>query len=100
MNKTHRIFGYSPAPRGFATQTPKAVQVTVYEIDGEDVRADTCWLPRSIAEDLEVRRVMQDGVATYEVRATVPAWWVAKLDTRAAWQKAGMTRPPMPQRPW
>lgn len=95
------IFGYSPARRGEATQTPKAVRVTVREIDGEDVAADTEWLPRSIATRLEVRRVREDdGSVSFEVRADVPEWWVRKLDTRAAWQKRGLAAPPMAQRPW
>jgi hypothetical protein len=91
-----KIFGYCPGNK----QTNKAVFVTVIEVDGEGFRADTEWLPRSIAADLEVRRVVEDGVAGYEVRATVPDWWLKKLDTRAAWQHRGMSSPPMAQRPW
>jgi hypothetical protein len=94
---TARITGTCPANK----MTDKAIRITVDYIDGEALRADTVWLPRSICTDLEVKRVTEDdGAIVTEVRATVPMWWVRKLDTRAAWQKAGRSAPPMAQRPW
>lgn len=101
--KTSTIFGYCPAQGGKdrPCTTEKAVRVTVYEIDGDSTQADTCWLPRSIAEGLTVTEVREDdGATVYEVRATVPAWWVRRLDNRSAWERRGMTAPPMGSRPW
>lgn len=95
-----KIFGYCPSPNGIPVQTSKAVRVTVLVVDGEVVTADTCWLPRSISEDLQIKRVENEGVVGFEVRATVPNWWIRKLDIRPAWQKQGMSAPPMAQRPW
>lgn len=91
------VFGYCPNNK----QTAKAVRVTVVEADGETFRADTAWLPRSICTTLDVRRVVDiDGAVSYEVRATVPAWWLRTLDTRASWQHQGLRDAPMAQRPW
>lgn len=95
-----KIFGYCPSPNNVPVQTPKAVRITVLEIDGDTVNADTCWLPRSIAQNLKIERIVRDHVPCFEVTADVPEWWVRKLDTRTAWQKRGMSAPPMAQRPW
>ena len=100
MKTTAQIFGYCPSPNNTSVQTPKAVRVTVRTIDGDTADADTCWLPRSIATDLQIKRHVIDGCPVFEVTATVPMWWVRKLGTRARWQKAGLSAPPMAQRPW
>jgi len=83
--------------------TDKAIRVTVDYVDGESMRASTCWLPRSICTDLvftEVDNGDNDGTSYLEISATVPMWWIRKLDTRAAWEHAGHTAPPMAQRPF
>lgn len=94
---TSKIFGYCPGN----LQTARAVRVTVCEVDGESLTADTVWLPRSICEGLTVKSVRnEDGTVSHEVRATVPAWWTRKLDSRPGWVRRGESRPPMAQRPW
>ncbi|HWA29140.1 MAG TPA: hypothetical protein VG734_26050 [Lacunisphaera sp.] len=82
--------------------TEKAVRITIETIDGDYFSSiDTTWLPRSICQDLKVVTVTEDdGGKRYDVSATVPAWWVRKLDTRTSWEKRGMTRPPMATRPY
>jgi hypothetical protein len=97
-NRTHTISGYCPAN----LQTAKAVRVTITDIDGEGFSSiDTVWLPRSIAEGLTVTAEQEyQGGGEYgtvhTVRATVPAWWVRKLDARPAWVRNGQTRAPSP----
>lgn len=102
-NNTHRIFGYVPLCGSSKRPivTAKAVRATVVDVDGEEVRAATVWLPRSIARDLKIVKVNdpENGVS-YELTATVPAWWVRKLDTRAAWQVAGHRAAPFATLPW
>lgn len=97
-----RIEGWSPVQgrSDRPTTTPKAVRVTVYSVDGEPVSADTTWLPRSIATDLRIVETREDGAICHRVTATVPAWWVRQLDTRAGWQKQGRASIPAAQRPW
>ena len=107
MSAMARIWGYSPKatrPEGLRvdrpTETAKAVRVTIREIDGEGVTVDTLWLPKSLAKELEVRLVRDDdGTTAFEVSALVPAWFVAKLDTRPGWARRG-ERCPEGQRPW
>lgn len=105
MNTMTRVWGYSPRPNvngrmlDRATETAKAVRVTVQELDGEPAHADTTWLPKSIATDLQIRRVVEGGVSCFEVSALVPKWWAAKLDTRPGWAKRG-ERCPEGHRPW
>jgi hypothetical protein len=98
--KTARIEGWSPVRNGVAVTTAKAVRITVEYVDGEGVNADTTWLPRSIATDLQVERIVDNNGLAFRVTAVVPMWWIRRLDTRAGWEKAGMSRPPMAQRPW
>jgi hypothetical protein len=101
-NGPHKIRGC--IPEGFdrgPRMTDKAVRVTVDYVEGEDCgRPDTEWLPRSICSDLQIFQDEEDGIKFWAFSATVPAWWIRKLDNRAAWQHAGMARPPMATRPW
>jgi hypothetical protein len=61
--------------------TAKAVRVTLTSVDGEDIQVDTAWLPRSICSGLQIDKVSDPYEGDYvRVRATVPAWWVRKLE--------------------
>ena len=96
---THTILGYCPGN----LQTAKAVRVTVLDVNGESIgSADTVWLPRSIAENLTVTEELDPtdswGATWLVVRATVPAWWVRKLDNRPAWVREGRSCAPSPVR--
>jgi hypothetical protein len=100
MNTTQatcRIEGYSPAGR----MTAKAVRVTLTSVDGEDARVDTAWLPRSICSGLQIEKVSDPYEGDYvRVRATVPAWWVRKLESERA-ASIDWNRPiPLAQKPW
>ena len=93
---TARISGYCPARK----MTDKAIRITVESVDGEFVNASTTWLPRSICSDLAlVEKAEDDGTRYLAVSATVPAWWVRKLDTRTAWEARGMAGPPHATQP-
>lgn len=99
MNNTARIIGTVVC----RTITPKAYRVTVEFLDGETFRADTVWLPKSICRDVELVDVdngENDGTSYLEIRATIPAWFVSKLDNRPGWVRAGMRSAPMASRPW
>lgn len=80
--------------------TAKAYSVTVRTVDDSEFRGDSAWLPKSIATDAQVRETREGGVVGYEISATVPAWWVKKIDTRPSWQRRGFARPPHGQRPF
>jgi hypothetical protein len=100
-NGPHKIRGVVPEGHDRKPRlTEKAVRATVEYVDGEDVRVDTEWLPRSICSDLKVFEAEEDGCKYTAFTATVPAWWVRKLDNRTAWQHAGMARPPQATRPY
>lgn len=104
-NGPHRIEG--SCPEGYTKRpqvTAKAVLVNVHWIEGIDpalaFRAGSVWVPRSICTSLEVFEAEEDGAKYTAVRATVPAWFVRKLDDRAGWEKAGHARAPMATRPF
>lgn len=80
--------------------TAKAFKVTVHTVNGESFRADTTWLPKSICSNIQISQCDEgDGYKYNELTATVPIWWIRKLDTRAAWEHAGMRSAPMATRP-
>lgn len=94
-----RIAGFcATTNHGAPITTDKAVRVTVHTVDGDSIGlADTTWLARSLCEDLTVSKYQhRDGSVEFEVTASVPAWWVRKLDTRPAWVRRGDARAPSP----
>lgn len=101
----HRIEG--SIPQGYNKRpriTDRAVLVNVHHIAGIDpciaYRAGSVWVPKSICTNLEIFEAEEDGAKYTAVRATVPAWFIWKLDDRAGWQKQGLSRPPMATRPY
>jgi hypothetical protein len=83
---------------GSERMTAKAIFVTVDQVNGDERRAaDSIWLAKSLCTNLRTeKRFYDDGGHWYAFTAEVPAWWVSKLDFRAAWEIAGYTRPPSP----
>jgi hypothetical protein len=98
---THKITGYIPQGyTGRPQMTAKAVKVTIESVDGDHFRGESTWLPRSIAAGLVVREERDDdGSRATAFSATVPAWWLRKIDTRAAWEVRGHRSAPMATRP-
>jgi len=92
MNK---IVAYCPLRHGRIIETEEGIRVTVESVDGRHMSADGAWLPRSAAQSLRIVKEEEHGIASYKLTAEVPEWWIAKLDTRAGWQKQGRSGPPM-----
>lgn len=96
-----RVWGHVTQQNGRTVETPKAVRVTLKMFDDQAVNLDTTWIPRSVCEGLTIKRVQEgDGTVAFEFSAKVAAWWCRKQDTRAGWQKRGLTSAPMATRPY
>jgi len=97
---TVRVQGYVSQRNGRTIETEKAVRVTLETFDGEAVALDTTWIPRSVCEDLRIKRVQDADGVSFEFSARVAAWWCRKQDTRPGWQRRGERFAPMATRPY
>lgn len=101
-NQTVRVTGYVVSSKFGCKMTEKAALVNIESVNGESFRhADSTWMPKSIATDVSFERVVcEEGYVSFQFSATIPTWWLRKLDTRAAWQIAGLRSAPEAQRPY